>query len=194
MINPSIFRAYDIRGIVNETLTEQTVYLLGQALGSTALEKGDKRIAVGRDGRLSGPLLSKALSDGILSTGCDVIDIGIVPTPLLYYTTFILESRSGVMLTGSHNPPEYNGLKMMINGETLAEIRATVPRVVQRADQLEVEQPGFEVNVSGEWFHAVFSLCGPGPRKEIHNLFLASTKKKRTFYNSSIPAGTGTGQ
>jgi phosphomannomutase/phosphoglucomutase len=121
MINPSIFRAYDIRGIVDETLTEQNVYLIGQALGSIASEKGEKCFAMGRDGRLSGPMLSKALSEGILSTGCDVIDIGVVPTPLLYYTTFVLESHSGVMLTGSHNPPEYNGLKMMINGETLAE-------------------------------------------------------------------------
>lgn len=120
-IDPSIFRAYDIRGIVGETLTDETVYTMGRALGSLAIEKGERRISIGRDGRLSGLSLSKALCAGILTTGCDVIDIGIVPTPLLYYSTFVLETRSGVMLTGSHNPPEYNGLKMMINGETLAE-------------------------------------------------------------------------
>lgn len=120
-IDPSIFRAYDIRGVIDKTFTEKTVYFIGKALGSLALEKGEVRMTLGRDGRLSGPRLSAALRDGILSTGCDVIDVGMLPTPLLYYTTFVLYTRSGVMLTGSHNPPEYNGLKMMINGETLAE-------------------------------------------------------------------------
>ncbi len=120
-INPSIFRAYDIRGIVGEGLTEKTVYLVGQAIGSTALEHGEKRIALGRDGRISGPALSRALCAGLLASGCDVIDIGIVPTPLLYYATKMMDTRSGVMLTGSHNPAEYNGLKMMIAGKTLAE-------------------------------------------------------------------------
>jgi phosphomannomutase/phosphoglucomutase len=120
-IDSSIFRAYDIRGVVGESLTTKSVYAIGQAIGSVALEAGEKRIAVGRDGRLSGPTLLQALSDGILSTGCDVISLGLVPTPLLYYATHVLNSRSGVMLTGSHNPPEYNGLKIVINGTTLAE-------------------------------------------------------------------------
>lgn len=120
-INPSIFRAYDIRGIVGQTLTEQSVYAIGCALGTMAIEMGEKRMAVGRDGRLSGPLLSGALSAGILSTGCDVIDIGMVPTPLLYYATFVMQTSSGVMLTGSHNPAEYNGLKMMLARQTLTE-------------------------------------------------------------------------
>lgn len=120
-IHPLIFRAYDIRGVVDKTLTEESVYAIGCALGTLALEIGEKRMAVGRDGRLSGPLLSSALHAGILSTGCDVIDIGIVPTPLLYYATYVLDTSSGVMLTGSHNPPEYNGLKMMLGRETLAE-------------------------------------------------------------------------
>jgi phosphomannomutase/phosphoglucomutase len=121
MIDHSIFRAYDIRGIVGETLTEESVYALGRAIGSMALASGEKRIAMGRDGRLSGPMLSRALSKGLLASGCDVIDIGIVPTPLLYYATHVMDTRSGVMLTGSHNPPEYNGLKIMIAGKTLAE-------------------------------------------------------------------------
>lgn len=120
-IHPSIFRAYDIRGIVGETLTEMAVYDLGRALGTLALSEGEKAIAVGRDGRLSGPMLMRALADGIVTTGCDVIDIGIVPTPLLYYATYVLNTASGVMVTGSHNPPEYNGLKMMVSGRTLAE-------------------------------------------------------------------------
>lgn len=120
-IDPSIFRAYDIRGIVDKTLTEESVYAIGRAIGSLAVEKGEERMAVGRDGRLSGPRLSAALCKGIMAAGCDVIDLGIVPTPLLYYSTHVLDTQSGVMLTGSHNPPEYNGLKIMIDGETLSE-------------------------------------------------------------------------
>lgn len=120
-INPSIFRTYDIRGVVDQTLTKESVYAIGQAYGSLVVEKGEKRIAMGRDGRLSGPVFGEALCQGLLSTGCDVIDIGIVPTPLLYYATNVLETTSGIMLTGSHNPAEYNGLKMVVLGKTLAE-------------------------------------------------------------------------
>lgn len=120
-LDPSIFRAYDIRGIVDKTITEEGVYLIGRALGTMVMEEGDKRIAVARDGRLSGPRLSKALIEGLLSTGCDVFDLDVVPTPLLYYATFVTGTNSGVMLTGSHNPAEYNGLKMVVNGKTLTE-------------------------------------------------------------------------
>jgi phosphomannomutase/phosphoglucomutase len=120
-IDPSIFRAYDIRGIVDLSLTEESVYLIGRAIGSYAQARGEKRICIGRDGRLSGPSLSSALAKGIMSTGCDVIDLGVAPTPVLYYSTHELQTGSGVMLTGSHNPPEYNGLKTMIAGKTLAE-------------------------------------------------------------------------
>ena len=121
MIDPSIFRAYDIRGIVDDTLTESGVYALGRVIGSLAREKGERRIVFARDGRLSSPRLAAALSAGLITTGCDVIDIGMVPTPVLYYSTFVLETKTGVMITGSHNPPEYNGLKVMIAGKTLAE-------------------------------------------------------------------------
>ncbi|EKD72222.1 MAG: Phosphomannomutase [uncultured bacterium] len=121
IIHPGIFRAYDIRGIVGEELTDESIYALGQAIGSTVIEAGEKRIVLGRDGRLSGPVLSRALAAGLCSAGCDVIDIGIVPTPLLYYATHVMDTRSGVMLTGSHNPSNYNGLKMVIAGKTLAE-------------------------------------------------------------------------
>lgn len=120
-VDPTIFRAYDIRGIVDKNLTQEVVRAIGYAVGSLAIEKGEKRIAVGRDGRLSGPLLLAELCEGILATGCDVINLGVVPTPLLYYSTYVLDTQSGVMLTGSHNPPEYNGLKIMVGGETLAE-------------------------------------------------------------------------
>jgi phosphomannomutase / phosphoglucomutase len=121
LIHPWIFRAYDIRGIVDKTLTKENVYDIGCALGTSTLLSGEKCMVIGRDGRLSGPALLKALCDGILSTGCDVIDIGMVPTPLLYYSTHVLHARSGAMLTGSHNPSEYNGLKIVMNRESLTE-------------------------------------------------------------------------
>ncbi|UTW43275.1 phosphomannomutase/phosphoglucomutase [bacterium SCSIO 12844] len=126
-----IFRAYDIRGIAFKELTEEVVELIGQALGSKAIEQGEKTIIVGRDGRLSGAQLMQSLRSGMLSTGCDVIDIGVVPTPVLYYAAQATGTGSGVMLTGSHNPKEYNGIKMVIAGETLAadEIQGLLMRI-----------------------------------------------------------------
>jgi phosphomannomutase/phosphoglucomutase len=116
-----IFRAYDIRGIVGDSFTPDNVYTIGRALGSAAKEQGETTMAVARDGRLSGPELSQALIAGILDCGIDVIDIGAVPTPLLYFATHTLATRSGVMLTGSHNPPDYNGIKAVIKSKTLSE-------------------------------------------------------------------------
>ena len=116
---PEIFKAYDIRGIVGKSLTNEAAQAIGQALGSEAREKGIKTIVVGRDGRLSGPALVAALSAGITSTGVDVIDIGCVPTPVTYFAAHHLEVGSCVSVTGSHNPPDYNGFKMVLGGETL---------------------------------------------------------------------------
>jgi len=116
---PEIFKAYDIRGIVRTTLTPETVRQIGQALGSEADARGVKAIAIGRDGRLSGPALSRALARGITQTGVDVIDIGRVPTPMTYFAAHELGTESCVSVTGSHNPPEYNGLKMVLAGQTL---------------------------------------------------------------------------
>lgn len=115
-ISPLIVRAYDIRGVVGKTLTEEAVYDLGKAIGSEAYEKGQQTVIVARDGRTSGEALLDALVRGLISTGRDVVDIGQVPTPLLYFATHFLGSNTGVMVTGSHNPPEYNGLKIVING------------------------------------------------------------------------------
>ncbi|MBS1197105.1 MAG: phosphomannomutase [Proteobacteria bacterium] len=115
-----IFKAYDIRGIVGKTLTPEIVRLIGQALGSLALERCQKAIAVGRDGRLSGSELANALMDGIAAAGMDAIDVGCVPTPVTYFAAHHLDCHSCVSVTGSHNPPDYNGLKMVIGGETLA--------------------------------------------------------------------------
>ncbi len=115
-----IFKAYDIRGIVGKSLTADVVRRIGHALGSLALEKGQTAIAVGRDGRLSGPELAGALEDGICAAGCDAIDVGCVPTPVTYFAAYELGCNSCVSVTGSHNPPDYNGLKMVIGGTTLA--------------------------------------------------------------------------
>ncbi len=119
-LNGRIFRAYDIRGVVGSDLTAEGVYQIGLALGSEARCRGEQTLIVGRDGRLSGPALSQALQAGLLASGVDVIDIGQVTTPILYFATHHLSARSGVMLTGSHNPSEYNGLKMVLGGETLS--------------------------------------------------------------------------
>ncbi len=116
---PEIFKAYDIRGIVDTVLTPDAVRAIGHALGSEAVARSQKTIAVGRDGRLSGPALAGALADGIRAAGVDVIDIGCVPTPLTYFAAYQLGCDSCVSVTGSHNPPDYNGLKMVLGGQTL---------------------------------------------------------------------------
>ncbi len=123
-IDPTIFRAYDIRGTVEDALTEQACYQIGQAIGTQIIlahpnNTKQQSIAIGRDGRLSGPSLIESLKNGIISTGCQVIDVGMVPTPVLYFAVKELGLHSGAMLTGSHNPSNYNGIKMVINGETI---------------------------------------------------------------------------
>ncbi len=119
-ITSSIFKAYDIRGIVEKELTPEVVKLIGMAIGSESIAQGERGIVVGRDGRLTGPMLSESLISGLIESGCHVVDIGMVPTPLVYFATYTKGASSGVMVTGSHNPPEYNGLKIMIAGETLS--------------------------------------------------------------------------
>ncbi|HRP75998.1 MAG TPA: phosphomannomutase/phosphoglucomutase, partial [Rhodocyclaceae bacterium] len=114
-----IFKAYDIRGIVDKTLTPGAVRAIGHALGSEARARAQHEIAIGRDGRHSGPALAAALADGIRAAGVDVVDIGCVPTPLTYFAAHHLGTNSCVSVTGSHNPPDYNGLKMVIGGQTL---------------------------------------------------------------------------
>lgn len=116
----SIFRAYDIRGVVPKTLTAETAYWIGRAIGSQSLAQGEPNVNVGRDGRLSGPELVEQLIQGLADSGCHVSDVGLVPTPALYYAANVLAGKSGVMLTGSHNPSDYNGFKIVIAGDTLA--------------------------------------------------------------------------
>jgi len=126
-----IFKAYDIRGVVGKTLTPSIVASIGQALGSLALERDHDTIVIGRDGRLSGPELGAALADGIRAAGAHVIDIGMVTTPMTYFAAHELRTQCSVMVTGSHNPPDYNGLKMVIAGDTLsgADISALKTRI-----------------------------------------------------------------
>ena len=132
-IPENIFKAYDIRGIVGKTLTADIVREIGRAIGSEALARKQSTVVVGRDGRLSGPEFAKVLSDGLRAAGANVIDIGMVPTPVLYFATHFLKTGSGMSITGSHNPPDYNGIKIMLGGETLSgdAISALRTRIVE---------------------------------------------------------------
>ncbi|MBX9866303.1 MAG: phosphomannomutase/phosphoglucomutase [Burkholderiales bacterium] len=134
----SIFKAYDIRGIVATQLTPQTTELIGQVLGSMAIENQVKGLVVGYDGRLTSPMLAKSLIKGILSTGCNVFEIGEVTTPMVYFANYELKTYSGVMITGSHNPPEYNGLKMVMAGDTLSGDK--IQQIYQRIQDKQVIQ------------------------------------------------------
>ena len=133
-----IFKAYDIRGIVGKTLTSDIVRRIGHGLGSLAAERGQQAIAVGRDGRLSGPELAAALMEGIRLAGVDTIDVGCVPTPVAYFAAHELGCGSCVAVTGSHNPPDYNGLKMVVGGETLA--GETIQSIRRRVDAGELRE------------------------------------------------------
>ena len=117
-LNQNIFRANDIRGIAYEDLTEEVVQGLGRALGSEAIDRNIQKFIIGRDGRLSSPEIFDWLSSGIMSTGCNVIDIGIVTSPMFYHSTYELNSSSGVVITGSHNPGNYNGFKIVFNNHS----------------------------------------------------------------------------
>jgi phosphomannomutase/phosphoglucomutase len=125
-LSPTIFREYDIRGLVDQDLTEEAVHLVGKALGTRVREAGGRRAAMGRDARLSGPRFARAMLDGLTSTGVDVLDLGVVPTPLTYFAAHTLDVQGICMITGSHNPPEYNGLKVGLGSATFhgAEIQA----------------------------------------------------------------------
>jgi phosphomannomutase/phosphoglucomutase len=128
---PPIFREYDIRGVADTQLGMNTVYDIGRVLGRQVIEQGDTKVAIGRDARLSSPALSIFLQRGLIESGAQVIDLGAVTTPMLYFAALRHAQGNGIMLTGSHNPPEYNGLKLMFGGQTLHgdAIRAIYPRM-----------------------------------------------------------------
>ena len=134
LLQKNIFKAYDIRGIVGDELTEDIVSLIGQSIGSEASDQKQTSICVGYDGRLSSPNLCDALTRGLLSSGIDVINVGLVTTPMLYFSTHELKTNTGIMITGSHNPPEYNGFKIVINTKTLTseQIQGLYKRIKDR--------------------------------------------------------------
>ena len=151
-----IFKAYDIRGIVGKTLTPEICFAIGQSLGSMSIERGAPTISVGRDGRLSGPELSQALRDGIVSTGCNAIDLGLVPTPVSYFAGHALATGSCISVTGSHNPPDYNGIKMVIAGEAIwGETIQLVKTRAESGDVLKGVGTHSNVDVKDAYFHRV---------------------------------------
>ncbi|MCO6514222.1 MAG: phosphomannomutase/phosphoglucomutase [Snodgrassella sp.] len=148
-IDASIFKAYDIRGIVDVSLNKDTAELIGRAIATVALSKGINQIAIGRDGRLSGPILATSLIQGICACGINVIDVGMVATPMLYFAAIEHCQGSGIMITGSHNPPDYNGFKMMLAGTTLAGDDIQTLRKIIESGQLasSVEHSGSVVSL-----------------------------------------------
>jgi phosphomannomutase len=147
-LSPSIFKAYDIRGIVPSTLDEEVAQALGQAFGTVAQQQGEKVVAVGRDGRLSGPALSAALVRGLLASGVDVIDVGMVTTPMLYFAASTL-CTSGIQVTGSHNPKDYNGFKMVMAGKAIyGEDIQALRRMMETRGWSEAARPGNVRNVN----------------------------------------------
>ena len=168
-MNTSIFREYDVRGVVPDDLTPEVVEDLGKAIGTYALARGKETFAVGRDCRVSSPALRDQLIRGLRSTGLNVVDIGMVPTPLLYFSTFVWEVQGGVIITGSHNPPDYNGFKILVGRDSLhgSDIKHLCELI--ESDQLTTAQPGSLerrdiVSEYIDWVSSNISL-GPHPLK-----------------------------
>ena len=159
----SVFKAYDIRGVVGQTIDEQFAEHLGRAFGSEALAAGEKAVAVGRDGRVSGPALSAALVRGLASTGIDVVDLGPVTTPMLYYVAATRAShgcRSGIQITGSHNPKDYNGFKMVLAGRAIygADIQRLRERM-EAEDYAKGHGRTGTMDVTGEYTARIVGDC-----------------------------------
>ena len=173
-LDPTIFRAYDVRGVVGQSLTREVARLLGQAIGALMREQGLHEMVVGRDGRLSGPELAGALTEGLRDAGIDVIDIGAVPTPIVYYAAYRFNTGCGVAVTGSHNPPDYNGFKIVVGGETLSEgaiqdlYRRMVGGTLEQADQGRGGQGKLRtVDVVPEYVERIVSDVQAGRRLKI---------------------------
>ncbi|TNF62193.1 MAG: phosphomannomutase/phosphoglucomutase [Burkholderiales bacterium] len=148
-LNPSIFKAYDIRGVVPASLDDDLAEALGRAFGTHARGQGEKVVAVGRDGRLSGPRLSAALIRGLVAAGMEVIDVGMVTTPMLYFAASTL-CRSGIQVTGSHNPKDYNGFKMVLGGRSIHGQEIQGLRRMMEAETWE-DAPGGSVRTADVW-------------------------------------------
>ncbi len=148
-VTPSIFKAYDIRGVVPSTIHEDVAEALGKAFGTVALAEGERMVAVGRDGRLSGPALSAALIRGLRAVGVEVIDVGAVTTPMLYFAANTL-CTSGIQVTGSHNPKDYNGFKMVMAGRAIYGEEIQALRRIMDADNWQLAgTPGAPVAAGG---------------------------------------------
>jgi phosphomannomutase/phosphoglucomutase len=147
-LSKTIFKAYDIRGVIGSTLDAGIARRIGQAFGAAALAKGERTVIIGRDGRLSGPELAKALAEGLQAAGVDVIDLGMVATPMVYFATNVLNARSGIMVTGSHNPPDYNGFKMVLAGEAIyGDAIQALYQSIERDDfQAAAQQGGYSTH------------------------------------------------
>ncbi|QOG42047.1 phosphomannomutase/phosphoglucomutase [Neisseria gonorrhoeae] len=178
-ITRDIFKAYDIRGIVGKTLTDDAAYFIGRAIAAKAAEKGIARIALGRDGRLSGPELMEHIQRGLTDSGISVLNVGMVTTPMLYFAAVNECGGSGVMITGSHNPPDYNGFKMMLGGDTLAgEAIQELLAIVEKDGFVAADKQGSvtEKDISGAY----------------HDHIVGHVKLKRPI-NIAIDAGNGVG-
>ncbi|QOG49663.1 phosphomannomutase/phosphoglucomutase [Neisseria gonorrhoeae] len=178
-ITRDIFKAYDIRGIVGKTLTDDAAYFIGRAIAAKAAEKGIARIAIGRDGRLSGTELMEHIQRGLTDSGIGVLNVGMVTTPMLYFAAVNECGGSGVMITGSHNPPDYNGFKMMLGGDTLAgEAIQELLAIVEKDGFVAADKQGSvtEKDISGAY----------------HDHIVGHVKLKRPI-NIAIDAGNGVG-
>lgn len=157
-IPASIFRAYDIRGIVDEELDDKAMWSISRAIGSEAIDQGIRQLLMGYDGRLSSPRLKEILKDGLLASGCDVIDLGLIPTPLLYFASYTTEFNSGVMLTASHNPANYNGLKIVFKKTCLAANQ--IQRIRSRIEEEDFHQGQgklHRLDITEDYFRTVSS-------------------------------------
>ncbi len=165
-MNPAIFREYDIRGTFPDDLNEKTVHELGLSLGTYFHDRGAGRISLGRDCRLSSPELRQALVEGLMETGMDILDIGMVPTPLLYFSLFHLEVDGGVQITGSHNPPEYNGFKICLDRTTIHGAEIQEIREISDRGRFEKGRGGLEsVDVIGPYLGYLKKNIHPGDIK-----------------------------
>jgi len=164
----SIFKAYDIRGIVDDTLTLDITYKIGQAVGSDIIANGGDSVVIGRDGRLSGPMLAQALSDGLRASGVNVTDIGLAPSPVVYYSSYSKKIPSCIAITGSHNPPNYNGFKMVVNGVTLSaeRIQAIKQRIID-ADFTQGEGSYTQDEVIDDYIERIVSDVKPARKMKI---------------------------
>ena len=185
-VQPSIFKAYDIRGVVGKTIDEDFAEHLGRAFGSEAKLEGQKAVVVGRDGRLSGPALAAALIRGLKSTGLDVVDLGAVTTPMLYYvaaTRGRYGCSSGIQVTGSHNPTDYNGFKMVMSGRAI--YGAEIQRLRQRIER--------ETYAKGKGRSATMDIVPEYTHRIVSDCTLARTMKVVVDSGNGIPGATAPG-